>query len=273
MGMLNTVILLGTLTGILLAIGFFIAGPLGALFALVLSVVINLAAYWYSDRIVLRMYKTKPTNGKTKLDSMVEGLAREAKIPKPNVHIIPTKIPNAFATGRNPEHSAIAVTEGILDMEPDEIKGVIAHEMGHIKNRDILVSMLAATIAGAIAYVAHIGYWSMFMGSSRQGGNVFALILMVIFAPVAALLVRLAISRSREYGADRTGALITKNPLALASALKKISRVAEHRPVKGSSATSHLWIVNPFKKDWFTGMFSTHPSIESRIQQLEEMVG
>ena len=271
--MLNTVILLGTLTGILLAIGFFIAGPIGALFALILSVVINFAAYWYSDRIVLRMYKAKPTNGKTKLDSMVENLAREAKIPKPRVHIVPTKIPNAFATGRNPERSAIAVTEGVLDLEADEIKGVIAHEMGHIKNRDILVSMLAATIAGAISYVAHIGYWSMFAGNNRQGGNAFALILMVIFAPIAALLVRMSISRSREFGADRTGALITKKPLALASALRKISRVAEHRPVRGSSATSHLWIVNPFKRDWFTGLFSTHPSVESRVQRLEEMVG
>ncbi len=272
--MLNTVILLGTLAGILIAIGFFIAGPFGALFALVFSVTLNLAAYWYSDRIVLRMYKAKPTNGKTKIDSMVRELAREAKMPEPRVHIMPTKIPNAFATGRNPEHSVIAVTEGILDLEPEEIRGVLAHEMGHIKNRDMLVSTVAATIAGAISYVAHIGYWSMFMGDNRQGGgNAFALILMVVFAPIAALMVRMAISRSREYGADNTGALITKNPLGLASALRKISNIAERNPLRGSSATSHMWIVNPFRSDWFTGLFQTHPPIEDRIRRLEEMAG
>ena len=271
--MLNTVILLSTLTAILLAIGFLVAGPIGALFALVLSLVINIATYWYSDKIVLRIYKAKPTNGQSKLDSIIDDLAREAKMPKPKVFTIPTKIPNAFATGRNPQHSAVAVTEGLLDMEEDEIRAVVAHEIGHIKNRDVLVSTLAATIGGAISYVAHIGYWSMFAGNSRNGGNAMALIMMVIFAPIAALLIRLAISRSREYGADRTGALITKRPLSLASALSKIHRISEYNPVKGSSATSHLWIVNPFKSDWFTGLFSTHPPIEERIRRLEEMVG
>jgi len=272
--MLNTVILLGTLTGILLAIGFLLAGPFGALFALILSVLINFAAYWYSERIVLKLYKARPTSGKTTLDSVIDDLATEAMLPKPKAYIIPTKIPNAFATGRDPKHSAIAVTEGILELGPEEVKGVIAHEMGHIKNRDILVSTLAATIAGAISYVAHIGYWSMFAGNSRQGGgNALALVMMVVFAPMAALLIRLAITRSREYGADRTGALLTKNPLGLASALRKISRVSEHRPLRGSSATSHMWIVNPFKRDWFTGLFSTHPPIEARLQRLEEMAG
>jgi heat shock protein HtpX len=272
--MLNTIVLLGTLTGILLAIGFFIAGPFGALFALILSVVINFAAYWYSDRIVLRMYKAKPTNGNTSLDSMIDYLAKEAKLPRPKAYTMPTQIPNAFATGRDPKHAAIAVTEGLLELEEDEIKGVIAHEIAHIKNRDVLVSTLAATIAGAISYVAHIGYWSMFMGDSRQGGgNLFALVLMVVFAPIAALLIRLAITRSREYGADRTGVLLTKNPPGLISALRKISRVSEYKPIKGSSATSHMWIVNPFTRDRFTSLFSTHPPIESRIQHLEEMMG
>jgi len=271
--MLNTVILLTTLTAILLAVGFLIAGPFGALFALILSVAINLAAYWYSDRVVLRMYKAKPTNGNSELDSIVDNLARESRLPKPKVYTIPTDVPNAFATGRDPKHSAIAVTQGIMGLERDEIEAILAHEMSHIKNRDVLVSSLAATIAGAISYVAQIGYWSMFMGNNREGGSALGLFMMIIFAPIAALLIRLAVSRSREYGADRTGVLLTKKPLALASALKKISVVAQNRPLRGSSATSHLWVVNPFKSDWFTGMFSTHPPILERIRRLEEMEG
>ncbi len=269
--MFNTAILLGTLAAILLVIGWLIAGVIGMTIALFIAIAINIISYWYSDKFVLKMYRAKPLHNEH-IQSMVEKLAHEAKIPKPKLYSIPSDVPNAFATGRNPEHSAIAVTQGLLHLDKEEIEGVLSHEIGHIKNRDILVQTLAATIAGAIAYVAQIGYWSMFMGRGRRDeGNVLMLILMVIFAPLAALLIRMAISRSREYKADRTGALLTKNPRGLSSALRRISQIARHHPIKGSSATSHMWIVNPFHKDWFTGLFSTHPPIEKRIERLEEL--
>lgn len=270
--MFNTAILLGTLTGILLVVGFLIGGIWGMGIALAFAIIINFVSYWYSDKIVLKMYKAEPSERKD-LDEMIERLAIEAKISKPKIYEVKTRAPNAFATGRNPKHAAVVVTEGLLDLDKDEIEGVLAHELGHIKNRDILVSTLAATIAGAIAFLAQIGYWSLFMGAGgRRGeGNIIGLILIIIFAPIAALLVRMAISRAREYKADRTGTLLSKNPRGLASALRRISEFAEKHPLKGSSATSHMWIVNPFHRDWFTGLFSTHPSIESRIEKLEEM--
>jgi len=270
--MFNTAILLGTLTGILLVVGFLIGGVLGMGIALTFAVVINLVSYWYSDRIVLKMYKAKPSK-REDLNEMVERLALEAKIPKPRVYEVKTKVPNAFATGRSPKHAAVVVTEGLLDLDKDEIEGVLAHELGHIKNRDILVSTLAATIAGAIAFLAQMGYWSLFMGAGgrRSEGNIIGLILIIIFAPIAALLVRMAISRAREYRADRTGVLLSKNPRGLASALRRISEFAERNPLRGSSATSHMWIVNPFHRDWFTGLFSTHPPLRKRIERLEEM--
>ena len=267
--MLSTVMLLGTLTAVLLAVGWFFGGFSGMIIALVFSVLINMFSYWYSDRIVLKMYRAKPADNKG-LKDIVENLALEAKIPAPRLYIVPAKVPNAFATGRNPKHSVIAVTEGLLSLNSEEIEGVLAHEISHIKNRDMLVSTMAATMAGAISYIAHIGYWSLFFGGGRRGeGGLMGLVFIIIFAPLAALLIRLAISRSREHKADHTGALLTKNPLALASALRKISRIAEENPIKGSSATSHLWIVNPFSKDWFTGLFMTHPNVKNRIERLE----
>ncbi len=270
--MLHTAMLLGTLTGILLAIGFFFAGPDGMLIALILAVIINFVSYWFSDRIVLGLYRAKPTD-KKELVATAGKLAKEAGIPKPKLYLIPIKTPNAFATGRGPRHSAIAVTEGLLELNGEEIEGVIAHEMGHIKNRDILVSTMAATIAGAISYLAQMGYYSLFFsGGGRKGqGNIIGLVLIVIFAPLAALFIRLAISRAREYKADYTGALLSKNPLGLASALRKISEYARHSPIKGNTATAHMWIENPFKADGFTALFSTHPPIESRIQRLEAL--
>ncbi len=270
--MFNTAVLLGTLTGIFLLIGFVIGGFFGITIALVIAVLINFISYWYSDRIVLGIYRARPSKNPS-LNRRVEELAREAKIPKPRVYTIRTEIPNAFATGRNPRNAAICLTEGLFELENDELDAVIAHELGHIKNRDILVSTLAATIAGAIAYLAQIGYWSMFLGAgNRRGeGNILALLMMVILAPIAALLIRLAISRSMEFRADRTGALITKKPHALASALRKISEFSREHPLKGSSATSHMWIVNPFRKDWFNSLFSTHPPVEKRIERLEEI--
>jgi len=272
MSVLHTTMLLGTLTGILLVIGALVGGIWGMTFALALAVAVNVFSYWYSDRIVLRLYGAEPTDRKD-LRDIVARVAHEAKVPKPRVYVIRKETPNAFATGRDPRHSAIAVTEGLLELEPDELEGVIAHEMAHIKNRDVLVSTMAATIGGAIAYIAQIGYWSLFLGGNRRDqGNMLGLLLIIIFAPFAALLVRMAISRKEEYRADKIGVLLTKNPHGLASALRKISSSARQQPLKsGSTATAHLWIVNPFKMDWFTGLFSTHPPIQKRIEKLEEM--
>ena len=272
MSVLHTTMLLGTLTGILLVVGALIGGIWGMTFALAIAIAINAFSYWYSDRIVLRMYDARPADRKG-LNDMVARLAHEAKLPKPRVYVISNDAPNAFATGRNPRHSAVAITEGLLRLDEEEIEGVLAHELAHIKNRDVLVSTMAATIGGAIAYLAQIGYWSLFLGGNRRDqGNMIGLLLIIIFAPIAAILVRLAISRKEEYRADRTGALITKNPHGLASALRKIARFAREQPIRtGSTATSHMWIVNPFKGDWFTGLFSTHPPVEMRIQRLEDI--
>jgi heat shock protein HtpX len=272
MSVLHTTMLLGTLTGILMVIGLLVGGVIGMAFALVFAIIINIFSYWYSDRIVLRMYGAALSD-RSDLDDMVTRLAHEAKIPKPRIYIIAKEAPNAFATGRNPRHSAIAVTEGLLALDREELEGVLAHEMAHIRNRDVLVSTMAATIGGAIAFLAQIGYWSLFMGGGRRDqGNMLGLLLIIIFAPIAALLVRLAISRTEEYRADRIGALLTKNPKGLSSALRKISSYANHNPMgTGSTASSHMWIVNPFKSDWFTGLFSTHPPLHKRIEHLEEM--
>jgi heat shock protein HtpX len=269
--MINTIILLGTLTGILLAAGFFFGGILGMTAALTLAFLINFFSYWYSDRIVLRIYKAEPLDD-AEINSIVKRLALNARVPKPDVYIVPADAPNAFATGRDPKHSAIAVTKGLLDLEKEEIEGVLAHEMAHIKNRDTLVQTVAATIAGAVAYIAQISYWSIFLGGGRRGGeSLLGLVFIIVFAPLAALFIRMSISRQREYKADWTGAIITRNPRGLASALRKISAYVSHRPMKGPSATSHLFIVNPFRSDWFTNLFATHPPIEKRIEKLEEM--
>jgi heat shock protein HtpX len=273
--MFSTAILLSTLTGILLVIGWVIGGLWGSTFALILAVVINFLSYWYSDRIVLRMYNARPTKH-IKLENMVKKLAGEAGLPLPGIYMIETrnKIPNAFATGRNPEHSVIAVTDGLLELDDHEVEAVIAHELGHIKNRDVLVASMAATISGAIAYVAQMAYWSVFMGERREGGaGILLVLVMVILAPIAALILRLAISRSREYRADYTSSIITKRPRSLASALEKISGITEKRTIKGPAATSHLWIVNPFGGNWFSNLFSTHPPVKERIRRLRELDG
>jgi len=268
MALLRTTALLGLLTGILLAIGFFFAGIGGMTIALVFALFMNFIMYWYSDKIVLGMYRAKPTDNK-KLHSILERLAKEANTPKPKLYILPQKVPNAFATGRSPKHSAIAVTEGLLDnLEDDEIEGVLSHELAHIKNRDTLVSTLAATIGGAISFLAQMAWWSTF-SRDRKGGNAF-LFPLIIFAPFAAMLVQLAISRGREFHADYTGAYISKKPLALASALEKISDIADRYPIQGNSATSHLWIVNPFRGNSFVKLFSTHPSVTERVKRLKE---
>jgi len=265
--MSNTILLLGTLTGILLGVGWFVGGAFGLIFGLSFAIIINATSYWYSDRLILKLYKAQPFENQ-KLQSMIKNLSHEAKIPQPRLYLIKSSIMNAMATGRNPSNAVIAVTEGLLTLEEKEIEGVLAHEIAHIKNNDMLISTMAATMAGAIAFIAQIGYFSMFFGNNRQN-SILPLIAIIIFAPLAALLVRLAVNRSREFKADWTGALLSKNPEALASALRKISITARDHPIKGSSATSHLWIVNPFKTDWFNSLFSTHPPIEKRVERLE----
>jgi heat shock protein HtpX len=267
--MFNTLVMLGTLTVILLAVGWLIGGIVGMGVALALAIVINFVSFWYSDKLVLKLYKAQPLDN-DKIKKKVNHLAKEAKIPTPRLYLVKSRIMNAFAVGRSHKQSAIAVTEGLLELEDDELEGVLAHEVAHIKNRDTLIGVMAATIAGAISFLAQIGYISLFFGGDDRGeGSLFGLILIIVFAPIAALLVRLAISRKREYGADWTGSCLTKKPEALASALRKISQRTRSYPIRGNSATSHLWIVNPFKPDWFTTLFSTHPPVEKRIERLE----
>lgn len=268
--MFRTAILLSILTAILLATGFLSAGIFGMAIALILAIIINFFSYWFSDKIVLRMYKAKPTDDK-ELIGMIKDIAREAKIPMPKVYIVPSDVPNAFATGRSKSHAAVAVTQGLSILSHDEMRGVIAHEISHIKHNDILIQTMAATIAGAVAFLAQFGYWTIFMGGRRDAGSLIGLVLMIIFAPVAAIIIQLAISRRREYKADFSSALLTKHPTALASALQKISEIGKQRPISGSRATSHLWIVNPFKQDSFTSLFATHPPISRRIAKLERM--
>jgi len=270
--MFNTALLMGVLFAIFLAVGFLLGGAAGMTMAFVLALLLNLASYWFSDRLVLGMYRAKPSSN-SKLEAIIAELAKEAKLPMPKLYEVDSSVPNAFATGRNPKHAAVAVTRGLLELDEDEMEGVLAHEISHIKNHDILVATMAATIGGAIAYLAQMGYYMMFAQDRENQGNVIAIVMIAIFAPLAALLVRLAISRGREYGADKNGALLTKKPKALASALRKISESSERKPMRGSSATANMWIVSPFRADWFTGLFSTHPPIQKRIERLEELAG
>lgn len=272
--MLRTALMLGLLTGILLAIGFFFAGILGMTIFLILAFVINFAAYWYSDKWVLAMYKAKEASAKDEpeLHKMVEKLAREAKIPKPKICMINSDLPNAFATGRNPKHAAVAVTKGLMkNLDDDEVEGVVAHELAHIKNRDTLTSTVAATVAGAIAWIAQIAWFSLFFGGNKKGGGSLLMLPLLFLAPLAATMIQLAISRAREFKADYTGALVSKKPLGLASALQKISTIAKQHPVRGNAATSHLFIINPFKADSMVKLFSTHPPTEERIKRLKEI--
>lgn len=273
MAIIRTVLLMGVLTGILLAIGYFWAGIAGMALFLMISVLLNFATYWWSDKIVLKMYRAKQISEKDnpELHKIVAKVAKEAGIPKPKVYLVNLPVPNAFATGRSPKRAAVAVTSGILKaLDNDELEGVLAHEISHVKNRDTLTSAVAASVAGAISFIAQIAWFSIFAGENRNGGSAI-LFPLIILAPFAAMLVQLAISRTREYAADKSGAIITKNPLSLASALEKISAVAKQHPLKGNSATSHLFIVNPFSAGAMTNLFSTHPPTEERIQRLKEL--
>jgi len=280
MNMTKTFLLMLGLTGLLILIGKAVGGSGGMIVAFGFAVVMNFGSYWFSDKIVLRMYRAEPVDESQAPDlyRMVERLTREASLPMPKVYMIPTDTPNAFATGRNPQHAAVAVTKGLLQrLGPDEIEGVVAHELAHVKNRDILISTIAATMAGAIMMIANIARWGMMFGGvgrsdDDEGGGAPALIgmlLAIIVAPIAALLIQMAISRAREYQADASGAHISGRPLSLAHALAKLERDAAASPMPASQATAHMFIVSPLTGRQMLGLFSTHPATEERVARLE----
>jgi heat shock protein HtpX len=271
--------LLALLTVLLVYFGKILGGTYGMTLALIFAGFINFISYWFSDKIVLAMYRAKPVSHAEapRLHEIVGELAQRAHIPKPKIYLIPTDHPNAFATGRNPNNASVAVTKGILRiLNERELKGVLAHEISHVRNYDILIGTIAATLAGAITYLAQIFRFSLFFGGmgddeDRGGGNLLFALLVSILAPLAALLVQLAISRSREYLADETAAKITRDPLGLANALEKIAYGAKKIPLEANPATSHLFIVAPLKGEGIYSLFSTHPPIEERIRRLKEM--
>jgi heat shock protein HtpX len=278
--MLKTTFLLASLTALILLFGDLFGGSEGVKWAFVIAAVMNLGSYWFSDKIVLMSYGAQPIaeSDAPELYQIVRRLSQKASVPMPRIYRIPTDSPNAFATGRNPQHAVVAVTDGILRLlSSEELEGVLAHELGHVFNRDILVSSIAATLAGAVMMLARMAQWSaMFGGMSRdqrddRGGSGLALILMAILAPIAAMLIQLAVSRAREYGADDSGARLCGNPEALASALEKLAIQSGRIPLAASPQTAHLFIVNPLSGRSFANLFSTHPPIEERIRRLREM--
>jgi heat shock protein HtpX len=286
MNTFRTTILLGVLTALLVWAGDLIGGTQGAVIALVMAGAMNFFSYWFSDKIVIKMYGGQEVTAQDdpELYGMVQDLTQRAALPMPKVYVLPQDTPNAFATGRNPEHAAVAVTHGIRRiLNKRELSGVLGHELSHVKNRDILVSTIAATLAGAISYLAYMAQWAAIFGGGRSsddergGGNIFGLLFMMIVAPLAAMLIQMAVSRSREYGADEGGAKITGDPLALASALKKLHMGAQHIPLEvnnaTASATAHMFIVNPLSAGGLASLFSTHPPMEERIARLETMAG
>ena len=275
---IRTLLLLAALTGIFLVVGDLIAGRQGMVVAFFFALAMNLFAYWNSDRMVLSMYGAREVDEASapQLYALVRDLAQCAGLPMPKIYMIDNDQPNAFATGRNPQHASVAVTHGILELlDAEELEGVLAHELGHVRNRDILTSSIAATLAGAIVMVARMGYWAELFGGfgggnrdSERGGGISALF-MLILAPIAATLIQLAISRSREYEADATGAHVTGNPYALASALQKLDNYSRRIPMRASPSTAHLFIVAPLLgSGGFANLFSTHPPIKDRIRRL-----
>ena len=271
----KTALLLTSLTLLLMLIGRAFGGQNGMLLALAFAAVMNFVSYFFSDKIALAMYRAQPVTREElpRAYNTVERLTQKIGIPMPKLYVIPSESPNAFATGRNPQHASVAVTHGILNLLTDEeLEGVLAHELGHVNNRDILISSIAATIAGAITYVAHMGRWAMFFGGmdrdSRDRGGGIGAILMLIVAPIAAMMIQLAVSRSREYQADASGASYTGNPYALASALTKLDAYSRRVPMAASPSTAHLFIVQPFLGMNFGSLFSTHPPIAKRIERL-----
>ena len=273
----KTVLLLAGLTAFLIFMGNLLGGRQGMYIAFVLALAMNFFSYWFSDKIVLSMYGAQEVGPAEapQLHQIVEELCREAGIPKPKIYLIPDESPNAFATGRNPQHAAVAATEGILRLlTPAELKGVLAHEIGHVRNRDILISTIAATMAGAVMILANMAKWWAILGLGRddeEGPGIVGILIMSIIAPLAAMLIQLAISRSREYLADETGAMLAHNPESLARALEKLSMGVERAPMNASPATAHMFIVNPLTGGSLMNLFSTHPPIEERVARLRAM--
>lgn len=277
---LKTTVLLGALTGLLMLLGGLIGGSQGLVLAFIFAAVMNLGSYWFSDRIVLAAYGARQLDASSapELYSIVQELSQAARIPMPRLYMIDTDTPNAFATGRNPSHAAVAVTRGIMRIcNREELKGVLGHELSHVINRDILTSSIAATLAGAIMMIGTWLRWGAIFGLGRredEEGGIAGLLVGAIVAPIAASLIQLAISRTREYQADASGARLTHNPLLLANALRKLEAANERMPLQDASpATAHLFIVNPLSAQGLTRLFSTHPPIEERIRRLEAMAG
>lgn len=272
MNWFKTFLLMGALTALVVLIGDWIGGSQGMVLAFGFAILMNFGAYWFSDKIVLSMYGAQEVTESQapELFGIVRRLAVNARIPMPKVYIIPADQPNAFATGRNPDHAAVAVTEGIMRLlDEQELEGVLAHELAHIKNRDILIATIAATIAGAVMMLSRFALF--FGGRDDEDRNPLVMFIAIIVAPIAAMLIQLAISRQREYGADESGAQICGKPLALASALAKLERGKERIPMDANPATAHMFIVNPFSAQGIATLFSTHPPIPDRIARLERM--
>ncbi len=275
---IKTTLLLGVLTGFFIFVGELLGGKSGMIIALIFAALGNFFAYWFSDKIVLKRYRAQEVTREEapELYSVVEELSRNANLPMPKVYIIPEESPNAFATGRNPKHAAVAVTSGLLKLlDMREVRGVLSHELSHVKHRDTLISAVAATIAGAILVLVRIAQFSAlfgFGGDDDEGGGLIGLLFFIIVGPIAALIIQMAISRSREYYADEEGAKISSDPLALASALSKLDAYSKRIPLtRATETTSHMFIVNPFSGKSMMKLFSTHPPIEERIRRLKEM--
>jgi heat shock protein HtpX len=277
MNYFKTGLLLVVLTMIFVLVGGYFGGQQGAVYAFIFAFIMNMLSYWFSDKIVLMMYKAKEAdiNEVPEIYNIVKELATAAKIPMPKVYIAPQDGPNAFATGRSPKHAAVCVTQGILNiLDREELKGVIAHELSHIKNRDTLIMTVAATIAGAITMMANWARWAAIFGgrgSRDREGNGIGVLVMLIVAPIAAMLIQLAISRSREYAADKRGAQIAGTPIGLSHALLKLEKGNKVHPMDANQATAHLFIVNPLRASAIAALFSTHPPIGERVKRLESM--
>ena len=277
---LKTTALLGLMTGLLILIGGYFGGNQGMGIAFFMAFLMNFGAYWFSDRIVLAMYRAQPVSEAEapELHRIVQGLALRANMPMPRLYILPTEAPNAFATGRDPEHAAVAATQGILRiLNEEELEGVLAHELAHVRNRDTLISTIAATLAGVIMMLARMAMWMPFFGGGGRddedrGGGAMGFLFLAILAPIAATLIQLAISRSLEFQADESGARLTHKPYALASALQKLEVGASRLPMEANPATSHLFIVNPLRGGAMFMLFSTHPPVEERIARLQALV-
>ncbi|MGA3208241.1 MAG: zinc metalloprotease HtpX [Syntrophales bacterium] len=279
MNTIKTGFLLGTLTALLMLIGGYFGGKQGIVIAFIFAAAMNFGAYWFSDKIILRMYNAQEVRESQapQLYAMVKDLSLKAGLPMPKVYIVPGDTPNAFATGRNEDHAVVAVTEGILRMlNREELEGVLAHELTHIKNKDMLIGSIAATLAGAIVMLANMAQWAaIFGGSSRddneEGSGVIGLIIMAILAPIAATIIQMAVSRSREYLADEGGARVSGKPYGLAGALEKLSRASQTVPMEANPSTAHMFIVNPLTGKSLMNLFSTHPPIEERVARLRSM--